>query len=1275
MEVGLKFDQSYDSDDDFQPPDNDNTVHHIDLDKLDEYFRIADVNISVGLHASIRENVLLLDTGAGESILGNRNLFESVSRVNNPIRLKGVNNVEERLVCNQGGVTEFGVAYYSDQIRINVLSFGRVVDSCANVKYMEGNDSFIVQPKANAEAYVFRRRPGRNSSNIYTCQLDGEASGVISAEVFVTTVQSQKNKYKVREVERAEVARNLIRNFSCTASKLIKLITNNKIRNLDVTPQDVARAVDIWGKDIFGMKGKTTRNIPVPYEREFDAVPKKIRQNQIVYIDLMFVNGTAYLLSMTSSNLDAIERLGSTKSKDIFEKLKIMLDRIKALGAVIVAIRSDEESGVISNEMRQLMVNYDQVIDLDISPGGEAVGKIEREIRTLRERARSIILQLPFVCDVVLEEWLLRNRVNLLNWEPRDTTVSFDAPNEAVLGRTLDARIDLKYSFGEYVDFADGDTDHDLQHERTKGAVALMPTGNRDGGWYFLVIGSWRVVVRRDGIRRPMPDSAIAEINRHATPQQIAKANQGETLKMGLWRDGIFRPVEVDDEDADAEPDIVEEHMPQYIVPNVLETQEAMDHFEESEPVDAAPYEQLNAVKPDGVPQGDVHARDLLGDIEDIPGEYNITGSSEYESYNDSVVQQLPDQPAGGYSGELDSRDQPMAADESMRDSGNIISSQEPMNAVSDEPPRYNLRRGKSSEHGRWDKRTVGAIEGEPITGVPSHGRRRIKKVKRVPVYNLTIRQAIDKLGDDAVDSIVKEIQQLDDRRSFEGVKTEDLTFEERRRIISSSMFLKDKYTADGKFEKLKARLVAGGHQQDRSIYDESGSPTATTASIFIVASIAAEEGRAVATVDFPGAFLNAEMPKNKGKEVFMRLNKFESLVLCKIDPSYQKFMRADGNMVVKLTRALYGCVESGRLWYNKLSKDLESIGYIKNPQDMCVFNRIESDGSQSTLVIHVDDMKITAKTESHLDTIINEVQLKYPKLEVHRGRVFNYLGMVFDYSTAGCVKITMPNFTEALLDFCKELYGVAPTPAKENLFKIDANSEPLDPKRKEFFHSVTQKLLYLGKRVRPEILTAVSFLTKRVQYSTEEDYVKLNRVIQYIRRYKDIGIVLQGSEKAGVFAYVDASYGVHPDLKSHTGSTISIGKGPIHCKSSTQKINTKSSTEAELIALSDSSNQIIWTRNFLLAQNYSIEEATIYEDNKSTIEMVKNGKSNSDRTKHIASRFYFIADRASSKEIKLVYMPTDDMIADLLTKPLQGKKFIILRRLLLNWYDDGDEL
>ena len=78
---------------------------------------------------------------------------------------------------------------------------------------------------------------------------------------------------------------------------------------------------------------------------------------------------------------------------------------------------------------------------------------------------------------------------------------------------------------------------------------------------------------------------------------------------------------------------------------------------------------------------------------------------------------------------------------------------------------------------------------------------------------------------------------------------------------------------------------------------------------------------------------------------------------------------------------------------------------------------------------------------------------------------------------------------------------------------------------------------------------------------------------------------------------------------------------------------------------------------------------ATVYQDNMSTIALVKNGKSNSDRTRHIAIRFFFISDRITSKEINVEYMPTGEMLADILTKPLQGALFVKLRDKLLNWY------
>ena len=164
-------------------------------------------------------------------------------------------------------------------------------------------------------------------------------------------------------------------------------------------------------------------------------------------------------------------------------------------------------------------------------------------------------------------------------------------------------------------------------------------------------------------------------------------------------------------------------------------------------------------------------------------------------------------------------------------------------------------------------------------------------------------------------------------------------------------MFLKDKYTADGKFDKLKSRLAAGGHLQDRNIYDNGSSPTVSTTSAFIVAAIAASENRAVVTIDFPGAFLNSEIPLDGDHAVLMRLNKYLTNILVSIDKSYQKYVNEKGACVVKLRKALYGCVESDKLWYDKISSDFTQLGSKVNPSDICVFNRVQSNSTQTTMI------------------------------------------------------------------------------------------------------------------------------------------------------------------------------------------------------------------------------------------------------------------------------------------------------------------------------------
>jgi hypothetical protein len=115
------------------------------------------------------------------------------------------------------------------------------------------------------------------------------------------------------------------------------------------------------------------------------------------------------------------------------------------------------------------------------------------------------------------------------------------------------------------------------------------------------------------------------------------------------------------------------------------------------------------------------------------------------------------------------------------------------------------------------------------------------------------------------------------------------------------------------------------------------------------------------------------------------------------------------------------------------------------------------------------------------------------------------------------------------------------------------------------------------------------------------------------------------------------------------------------------QKLNTTSSTEAELVAADDIIPQMLWTRQFLLAQGVEISHNVLHQDNKGAILLEENGiASSSLRTRHINIRYFFIKDRVTANELELQYCPTDQMIGDFFTKPLQGKKFFFFRKIIM---------
>jgi hypothetical protein len=206
---------------------------------------------------------------------------------------------------------------------------------------------------------------------------------------------------------------------------------------------------------------------------------------------------------------------------------------------------------------------------------------------------------------------------------------------------------------------------------------------------------------------------------------------------------------------------------------------------------------------------------------------------------------------------------------------------------------------------------------------------------------------------------IVQELKQMCDKKVWHAVDIRGLPRAERKAIIRSSMFLKDKYLASGAFEKFKARLVAGGDGQDKELYENLSSSTAATSSVLSVAAIATSKNRHVVTVDIGGAFLNADM-EPIGVKVHMRLDKIMTSMLVQIDKSYSPFVMPDSCKIVQLDKALYGCVEAASLWYKNLRSKLVGWGFTKNPYDLCMFNKVGSDGKQITVVLHVDDLLVT---------------------------------------------------------------------------------------------------------------------------------------------------------------------------------------------------------------------------------------------------------------------------------------------------------------------------
>ncbi len=137
--------------------------------------------------------------------------------------------------------------------------------------------------------------------------------------------------------------------------------------------------------------------------------------------------------------------------------------------------------------------------------------------------------------------------------------------------------------------------------------------------------------------------------------------------------------------------------------------------------------------------------------------------------------------------------------------------------------------------------------------------------------------------------------------------------------------------------------------------------------------------------------------------------------------------------------------------------------------------------------------------------------------------------------------------------------------------------------------------------------------------------------------------------------------------MRGHSGGALTLGLGFPISSSGKQKLNTRSLTESKLVGVDDLMSLIVWSRSFLKTQGYAVVDNILYQDNRSAILLEKNGKMSSGKgTKHVATCYFFVMDRILAGEISPKWCPTGEMIANFLTKPLQGAMFWKFRDLLM---------
>lgn len=471
------------------------------------------------------------------------------------------------------------------------------------------------------------------------------------------------------------------------------------------------------------------------------------------------------------------------------------------------------------------------------------------------------------------------------------------------------------------------------------------------------------------------------------------------------------------------------------------------------------------------------------------------------------------------------------------------------------------------------------------------------------------------------------------------------------RKAISCKWVFKLKHK-NGQVDRYKARLVARGFTQQHGIdYFETFSPVVRKETIRILLIIANQLDLLITQIDVKTAFLNGKI----NEKIYMEQPQ-----------GYNK-----SNLVCKLHKSLYGLKQASMEWNKCFTDFLIAFNLKPLSRDSCVFvnkscNLNRKEEPILIICIYVDDGLIMSNQRNMIQLCIDHLKNKF---EITANRPDTFVGVEISREN-DILFMQQKHYTESIVTkYNMDKSNKTSIPINTHL-KItkDGLKGSISPATTAPYKQLIGRLNYLSSTTRPDISYAVNILSRYDQNPKVVHWNLLKNVVKYLASNNNLGLinVKNTVQDFELVCFSDADYaGCEDTRKSTSGLVIMLNMTPIMWKSKRQGITTTSTCEAEFVAASIATKEILWTRNILHELGINLDLTHLNIDNMGTITLIENNQIHS-KTKHLDVPLHFIRD-INKKQITIKHVNTNDNTADIFTKALPRQKFEMFRNKLIS--------